>query len=167
MKAAIVYPHQLFPDRKWLDGIDRVYLVEDPLLFRQYRFHRQKLLLHRASMKAYADTLSASGKTVRYVDAHRLEHSSDLGEVLHKDRVKSVRAVDPEDHNLRLRFQAGCRRQGIDFTCIEDPHFLTSIEQIDRFVDGKKKLFFTNFYIEQRKRLRILLEGEDKPVGGK
>ena len=52
--AALIYPHQLYADQPALAGADRAYLVEDPLLFTQYTFHRKKLILHRASMSRYA-----------------------------------------------------------------------------------------------------------------
>lgn len=167
IQAAVVYPHQLFQDQSWLTGIKQVYLVEDPLLFRQYRFCRQKLLLHRASMKRYAEDLKESGKSVRYIDAASLEHSSEIAQRLSDDGVGSVRAIDPEDHNLLVRLGAGCRKQGIALELVADPNFLTPVEVIDDFVANKKKLFFTNFYIEQRKRLSVLVDEDEKPLGGK
>lgn len=166
-QAAVVYPHQLFPDTRWLLGIKHVYVVEDPLLFRQYRFCRQKLMLHRASMKRYADGLKEQGKTVHYIDAMEIEHTGELGSRLGADKVHSLRAMDPEDHNLLLRLGAGCRRHQIELVVQPDPHFLTSVQDIEEFVGTKKKLFFTNFYIEQRKRLGVLLEQDQKPQGGK
>ena len=167
LQAAVVYPHQLFPDTHWMSGIKLVYLVEDPLLFRQYRFCRQKLMLHRASMKRYADGLKEQGKTVQYIDAKSIDHSAEIGQQLKADGVSSLHAIDPEDHNLLLRLRAGCKRHGIELEIKPDPHFLTSLEDIESFVGSKKKLFFTNFYIEQRKRLNVLLEQDQKPAGGK
>ena len=41
--AALIYPHQLFADHPALVGVTRAVLVEEPLLFTQYRFHRQHL----------------------------------------------------------------------------------------------------------------------------
>jgi len=43
-RAALVYPHQLFAEHPALAGAAQVVLIEEPLLFRQYAFHRQKLL---------------------------------------------------------------------------------------------------------------------------
>jgi deoxyribodipyrimidine photolyase-related protein len=182
--AALVYPHQLFVEGSlkgretgfsapsWIKEITSVFIVEDPLFFRQYRFHRQKLLLHRASMKSYADQLMRLGKKVVYIDAKRLEHSGDIASVVAEQRfgrgkVSGLRVIDPEDHNLLLRLRAGCRRIGLELEIVEDPNFLTSRDAIDAFAEGKKKLFFTNFYIEQRKRLEILIDTKQKPMGGK
>lgn len=150
-----------------MSEIQTVYVVEDPLLFRQYRFCRQKLMLHRCSMQRYADELKATGKKVKYIDAMTLEHSSEIGERLQSDGIKRLRAIDPEDHNLSLRLKSGCRRNAVELELIDDPNFLTSTHAIDDFVANKKKLFFTNFYIEQRKRLGVLIDSDDKPEGGK
>ncbi len=166
-EAVIVYPHQLFPDPKWMGPIEHVYIVEDPLLFRQYRFCRQKLLLHRASMKRYADGLKKLGKAVVYIDAMAIDHSADIGQRLSDDGVERLRAIDPEDHNLLVRLRAACKLHRIDFELVADPHFLTPLDAIESFVANKKKLFFTNFYIEQRKRLNVLLDGDQKPLDGK
>ena len=36
---------------------DIIYLIEDETFFTKYPFHKQKLILHRASMKSYYDYL--------------------------------------------------------------------------------------------------------------
>ncbi|MFB6147917.1 MAG: cryptochrome/photolyase family protein, partial [Candidatus Nanohaloarchaea archaeon] len=50
--ATIILPNQLFPE---LLDEDRKYLIEHPKFFTSKNFHRQKLVLHRASMKAYQE----------------------------------------------------------------------------------------------------------------
>jgi len=167
MIAALVYPHQLFPDLSWLRGVDRVYLVEDPLFFTQYPFHRQKLMLHRASMRWYADRLRKKKWDVHYIEAKELKTSSDVARKLKGDGIDRARVVDPEDFYLAQRVRNACSRQGIEWNAIPDPHFLTPNDSIDAFVKNKKKLFFTQFYIEQRKRLKVLIDKGEKPIGGK
>jgi deoxyribodipyrimidine photolyase-related protein len=44
----LVYPHQLFVEHLDAPAGTTFVLVEDDLLFRQYSFHTQKLVLHRA-----------------------------------------------------------------------------------------------------------------------
>jgi deoxyribodipyrimidine photolyase-related protein len=167
MIAAVVYPHQLFSDMSWLRGIERVYLVEDPLFFRQYPFHRQKLMLHRASMRCYADQLRKKKHDVHYVEAHELKVTGDMATRLQQDGVTQARCIDPEDFNLDRFMQRACSRCSIEWYTSPDPNFLTPVDLFPSFVGDKKKLFFTQFYIEQRQRLGILLERGGKPAGGK
>jgi deoxyribodipyrimidine photolyase-related protein len=161
--AALIYPHQLFETHPALAGSDSVVLVEDPLFFRQYPFHRQKLLFHRATMKRYADGLSG---TVQYLDAHQLDSTGDIVRHLKRWKIDAVRLVDPNDDWLLRRLTAACTKARIAMTILDDPDFLTPSAVLDSYAANRKKLFFTDFYIEQRKRLGILLD-DGKPAGGK
>ena len=72
----VLFPHQLFRDISMLREAGEVYLVEEYLFFNQYKFHKQKLVLHRASMKYYADYLIKNKITIHYVEA--LQDESDI-----------------------------------------------------------------------------------------
>lgn len=63
----IIYPHQLFKNIEPLKN-KKVLLVEEPLFLTQYRFHIQKVILHRASMKFYEEYLSDNGIEVEYFE---------------------------------------------------------------------------------------------------
>ena len=59
MTVTLVYPHQLFARHPAIKEGRRVYLIEDPLLFGTdarwpLAVHKQRLVLHRASMKEWA-----------------------------------------------------------------------------------------------------------------
>lgn len=64
----LVLPHQLFVEHLDAPAGTVFVLVEHDLLFRQYRFHTHKLVLHRASMRRFADRLREAGFTVEQVD---------------------------------------------------------------------------------------------------
>ena len=76
MTTALVFPHQLFEDNLIIDSVEQVYLVEDELFFKQYNFHKAKLLLHRASMKYYELFLKAKGKQVIYIEIDNSKYRS-------------------------------------------------------------------------------------------
>ncbi|MFO0806115.1 MAG: cryptochrome/photolyase family protein [Gemmataceae bacterium] len=162
--AALIYPHQLFHPQPAAAEADAVFLVEDPLFFRQYAFHRQKLLLHRAAMKRYARDHQP---TARYVEAAELTDTGDIVRLVAAAKCRAVRVVDPSDDWLGSRLRTACEVAGVTLTILPDPHFLTPDAEIDAFVDGRKKLFFTDFYIRQRKRQGVLLTPDGKPRGGK
>lgn len=50
---------------------------------------------------------------------------------------------------------------------MDSPGFLTPIETFRRYRKNRKKLRFNDFYIWQRKRLKILLTDDGLPLGGK
>ncbi len=74
MAAVLIFPHQLFHNHPAFNDSDQhIILVEDPLFFgvdEEYpvAFHRQKLMLHRASMQAFGDVLRTDGKQVTYLE---------------------------------------------------------------------------------------------------
>ena len=48
--------------------------------------------------------------------------------------------VDPCDGYLSRRLTESLKAKDIPYTILSDPHFLTSKPEIERFVNGKKKL---------------------------
>jgi deoxyribodipyrimidine photolyase-related protein len=67
--ASLVFPNQLFEQHPALQLRRPVYLIEEELYFNQFNFHQKKLLLHRGSMRYYADYLQKEGYTVNYIEA--------------------------------------------------------------------------------------------------
>jgi len=164
MHAALIYPHQLFEQHPAVASASVIYLIEDPLFFSQYPFHRQKLMLHRASMKQYATALRK--KNVHYVEAHQLKTTKSLADILVQAGVTHVQFAELNDDWLHQRLTTALIQARITFDILPDPHFLTSDDDFQQFVGSKKKLFFTEFYIQQRQRLGILVDDDRKPLGG-
>lgn len=167
MRAALIYPHQLFSNHPAIVGADLCVIVEEPLLFTQYRFHAQKLLLHRASMQSYATRLREQNKRVYYVESQDIQKTGDIATILSKLGVTHVQTVDPCDNWLQHRLVSSLRQINCKLTILEDPHFFTPRIVFEKFVDRREKLLFKEFYTFQRKRLRVLLTEKGGPVGGK
>ena len=142
-------------------------LVEEPLLFRQYRFHRQKLILHRATMKRFAAGLRRRRVKAHYVEAGELADTAALAPILNRLRIGSVQYVDLCDDWLSARLAEALRRQGIEASAMDDPHALTPLSLVRDIAGSKDRLFFTAFSIAQRKRLGLLLGEDGKPQGGR
>ncbi len=167
MNATLIYPHQLFRDNPAIDKGDLVYLIEEPLLFTQFRFHQQKLVLHRASMKWYVEWLEGQECKVRYVDASEIEKTGDIARILSNDRVSSVKFVNPVDDWLGRRLVAALDESGITHTQIDSPMFINSEEQIENYFVGRKSYLMAHFYKHEREMRNILMEHDGKPIGGK
>lgn len=165
--AALIYPHQLWEDHPAVDAADHVFLVEDPLFFTQYRFHAQKLILHRASMTEFANRCTSRGKKVHRIEAQQISRSEQIGEILKGEKIKRAVAVEPSDQWLKQRVTAGCCENKIGLDWLEDKSFLTPGDVLGSWGEGKEHFHFTEFYIAQRKRLHCLLDEKGKPLGGK
>ncbi len=165
--ATIIFPHQLFPQHPALIQGQIVYLVEEWLFFHQYRFHQQKLLLHRATMQMYADYLTQQGYELHYIPATSAE--CDLRKLLPTIAHAGIRAlhyVDVVDDWLRQRLTEGARQQRIHLQEYRSPNFLEDPAEISEFFDRRKSYKQTDFYIDRRKHRKILLDESGKALGG-
>ena len=165
----LVLPHQLF-DVHLEAPEDTVFvLVEHDLLFRQYRFHSQKLVLHRASMDRFGGRLRERGFEVTHIRSEAGRGSHDQLAELVRDRGPDlVTWFDVVDDWLERDLVAALADGGYRMRrgdVMETPNFLTDREEIDDWF-SRNDARMQNFYVWQRKRLDVLLDG-GKPVGGK
>lgn len=141
--AVIIFPTHLFDKHPCLEKDSHVFLVEDKRYFTDFNFHKKKLILHRASMRAYKDKLSGKGYKVTYVPFSKDWRALTKG---HK-----LNAVQPYDSRLNLP-------EGINLS--KSPGFLGGeLKKSKRYIMG-------NFYKKQRARLGILMD-KGEPVQGK
>ena len=165
----IVFPHQLFKENPLIEKEGEFYLVEEPLYFQYFKFHVQKLILHRSSMKFYHEFLLKKNKNVIYLDFSDL--NSDIRKLipyLKKQGCQKINYIDTNDNYLERRLSQTAKNQKIQLHKTESPMFLNSSLDLKTFFDSKKKKFYqTSFYISQRKKLKILIDSRDSPIGGK
>lgn len=166
----ILFPHQLFESHPLIQNNFPTYLVEEFLFFRHYKFHKQKIAFHRASMKAYeAYLITQRSKKVNYIDS--FNPNADIRKLipfLSKKGVNKIHYIDTTDDWLEKRIQEGADKADCRLYKYESPLFLNSKEELSHFFRSDKKKFFqTEFYKQQRKKHNILLDQEGNPDGGK
>lgn len=163
MSTLLVYPHQLFEEPLQIPNLKEVVIVEEPLLFKQYRFHKQKLVFQRASMKFYQNYLQGLGFNTRYIESRELENGTDIFHHLSRARELYCGVVD--DDWLQQKIEKGAKKIGKRITFIDSPFFLNSESEI--YECFSNKYFMASFYKEQRIARGVLLEKGGKPAGGK
>lgn len=167
-KIFILFPHQLFKEIELLKSFDKIYLIEEALYFTQYKFHKQKMVLHRASMKYYEDYLKKNNIKVTYIQA--TDQLSDVKELLiqlHPNSIHSVHFYDVCDNWLNKKIRKTCLAMQLNFNQHTSPLFINSETDLNDYFGGKSKFFQTDFYIQQRKKLGVLIDAQQKPIGGK
>lgn len=91
LSISLIFPHQLFEKHPALAKDRIIYLVEEYLFFTQYKFHKQKLVFHRSSMKFYQDFLERKKIKVIYIDSsHEL---SDIRKLIPHLRQKGIEEI--------------------------------------------------------------------------
>lgn len=165
----LIFPHQLFKDSPLFQKKAPVYLVEEYLFFRQYPFHKQKIALHRASMKKYETYLKSMDIEVHYIPS--TEERSDIRLLLPQlgnQGITHITYIDPNDNWLEKRITQGCQNAEISLEVLQSPLFLNTKEDLKAyFKDGRKKYHQTSFYTEERKKRNILIDSDGSPTGGK
>ena len=144
MEITIVFPHQLFAEHPAITAGLPVALIEDPLFFGTdprwpMRVHRQRLLLHRAALKAYGDDLRGRGLTVLHQRHDQAADTAGHLGLLHAAGYRSFHLADPVDDVLHRRLRGFVRRDGCELT----------------------------IYEMQRRRLDLLIDADGGPLGGR
>ena len=166
-EIGIIFPNQLFEDIDFLNNVSEVYLIESPLFFYdskiKHLFHKKKLLLHRASMKCYEDFLKTKKKLkVNYIDFF----DAALKDVFKEIKGSKVHCFDPVDFVLEKRIKKYSKLNDIDVKFHENLSFISTKSDINEYFE-KNKFNQTSFYIWQRKRFKILVDKDLKPVNSK
>ena len=152
--ASIILPNQLFKNPV---EEDKKYLVEHPKYFTDRNFHKQKILLHRASMKAYAEKFD-----VEYVEFS--EASEKLEEVF--EAHEEIRMYDPVDHELREDFEDLADEHSTELKYLKSPQFMASRSWNKEYFEDHE-YFQLAYYKQMRKKFDILIDDDGGPEGGK
>ena len=165
MDYSIIFPNQLFKNSELLSNSKKIILVEEFLFFKHYKFHKQKILFHRMSMKSYKSFLENKGYDVRYIES--TESNSDIRELIETLDVNKIKIYNPVDNWLSKRISQSCSKKNIQIETYENPLFINNNDDLNTFFrTDKKKFFQTAFYKQQRIKMDIMMIS-DKPEGGK
>lgn len=168
MKIFLLFPHQLYEHVDLLTTYDQLYLIEEYLFFKQYRFHQLKIQLHRASMKYYESYLVSKGLSVAYIDAQsEFADVRKLPTLLTHQAIECIDYYDPTDNWLSKRLQKSIEQLGVTSTIHESPNFFNSSEEVKSYFQHRKKILHHDFYVAQRKKWDILVDEKQQPIGGK
>lgn len=173
--ALILYPNQLFAP-ELLPEVDLIYVVEEPIYFgtdpeRALALHKQKLILHRASMRRYVEeVLWQNDLSVEYIQLQDIEFTADVLVRAQQAGAEQVFVFDPTDHLIESRLKKALE-DGVDtpfeLRILPTPSFLLKHTEVRDYLAEKTQHEFADFYQWQRERFNILIDKNYKPVGGK
>jgi deoxyribodipyrimidine photolyase-related protein len=135
------------------------------------RHHKKKIAFVFAAMRAFSEELQALGFTVRYVAISDPENAGDLLSETRRalsahpdlDRVVLTRCGEWRLDEAQAGWQEAL---GVPVERRDDDRFLCSIQDFNRWAEGKKQLRMEFFYREMRRRTGLLMEGGE-PAGGR
>lgn len=159
MNIVLIFPTQLFKDIKLI--IDKeVYLIEEPIYFTNFNYHKLKLAYHRATMKYYYDYLKKNKVNVKY-----FEFKSITNKFYQNIQTNKIYIYDPIEHELLNKLIKIYNNKLFIFPTL---NFLV-YSDIQLLKDNifNKNYSFNKFYIYYRKKFEILLKTNGTPIGDK
>lgn len=156
--CVVILPNGLFENNTLLEDFpSKVYIVEHPEFFTKYKYHKLKLILHRATMKMYFDFITKKYKVrPTYIE---FTNYKEFTKTLPK---QDIHMHDPTNHNIMREYAKYTKH----ITFHDTPLFLTTPDELDSANNITTDSNHLTFYVWQRKRLDILMD-KNKPVGGK
>lgn len=165
-EITLIFPDQLFECHPAISEGRAIYLVEEFLHFRVQPFHKQRLVLLRSAMRAYAEKLRSLSRSLVYISSKELQARGDLFCLLGKAQIKSIHLAEFADDWLYQDLMEATKKYGWTVHFYPSPGFICTNQEITNFFSGKQHYSMAQFYAYQRKRLNILMDGS-LPVGGK
>ncbi|MDX1747335.1 MAG: cryptochrome/photolyase family protein, partial [Halobacteriales archaeon] len=141
-----------------------VLMIEAHGFARRVPYHPHKLILVFSAMRHFRDALAASGRRVRYhvgetfaegFDAHFAEQPGD-----------TVRVIAPSSHGATERLEALVTDRDGTLEVVENPLFLCSDAQFDRWADGRDPPYRQEAFYRFMRRETGYLMSDGEPVGG-
>jgi deoxyribodipyrimidine photolyase-related protein len=166
-KAAVIFPNQLFETNFETFNGSEIFIIEEFLFFKQFSFHKQKLVFHRASMKSHEAFINSKTSTkITYIDAQNvLSDVIEFVSYLIKNNYQELIFIDPTDNWLSKRIYSFTGK--IKLTELTSPSFLNTKIENAEFFASKKRMYQTDFYVSQRKKFKVLIDEANQPTGGK
>jgi deoxyribodipyrimidine photolyase-related protein len=171
MNIWFIFPTQLYQlSLVPLQNIDKIYIIEEPRYFTDFNFHKLKLVYHRATMKKYYDMLRKKvGNIVHYVEYDKVDTFYE-SVCESQDKNNTISTFYPEDHKLQKKLELFYKSRDKKITFYDSPNFLikrSELEDIKKSIYKNSRYSHEEFYKYMRRKLDILIDSNNKPVGGK
>jgi deoxyribodipyrimidine photolyase-related protein len=151
-KALILLPNQLF-EKHEIDT-KNIFIWLHPKFFTDLKFHKNKLVLHYATILAYQKKL-AKKYSVRIIEDLSIAKN-----------LEKIIMYDPTDFEIDSEINKFCKKNKIDLEILQTKLFLLNSTELEEYKKSTKKPYFNHtFYVWIRNKTQILMNGT-KPVGG-
>ncbi|MQF92895.1 MAG: cryptochrome/photolyase family protein [SAR202 cluster bacterium] len=162
MEVTLIYPNQLFIDHPAIKKDRTIYIVRHPSFFSNYKFHKQKILLHFLSTHEYESSLSSQGYNCKIIEEN--EYFEFKKSILEK--VSVIHFCEFIDNDLSEEFVTSYTDK-ITTKSYQNPMFYESSEDVKKYFGSRKKFQLSNFYRNIRTRHKVLVDENNKPFNGK
>lgn len=134
------------------------------------KHHKKKIAFLLAAMRHFSEELKAQGHNVRYIKLDDKENTGSLGGEVKRAvsdlKIDRLIVTEASEYRVMEKMKAWQGNFGIAIEIRKDDRFLSNAFDFGAWAKGKKQLRMEFFYREMRKRFKILIDEDGKPVGG-
>ena len=145
------------------------FICEDFQLCTYQKHHKHKILLFLSAMRSFADELKKKKFEVIYKSIEdkdfKESYVDKLFKEIEKENVKELSMFEVEDKFFEKKLLDNLKELKLNY--LKSPMFLNSRNDFKTYLNQVKKPFMANFYKKQRVDHNILVDSNNKPVGGK
>ena len=145
------------------------FICEDFQLCTYQKHHKHKILLFLSAMRSFADELKKKKFEVIYKSIEEKDFKESyvdkLFKEIEKENVKEISMFEVEDKFFEKQLLENLKELKLNY--LKSPMFLSSRDDFKTYLNQVKKPFMANFYKKQRVDHNILVDSNNKPVGGK
>ena len=168
----LILGNQLFSlDIIQATSADSIFMAEDLGLCTYEKHHKLKILMFLTAMREKRDELQQANCNVEYLDIEHQTFDQPYEDKLAKhilaNAVTELKTFEIEDKDFEARIKAFAEQKRLVLTILPSPMFLLDREEFLAFNGKSKTLRMGNFYKEVRKKLNLLMDEQQKPLGGK
>lgn len=168
----IIFPNTLFEDIKTIETLindnklQKILIIEDSTYFTKFKFHKQKLILHRSTMKYYYDFLQ---NKLQKIDIEYIDNEKANNFWKKEAKKYQLYCFDPIDHQL---FQKIIKANSTSII-FDNLSFMETNDDLKNYKekndkDHPNKYRHDDFYKWNRIRLNVFLQkNTEKPLFGK
>ncbi|MCB1178419.1 MAG: cryptochrome/photolyase family protein [Leptospiraceae bacterium] len=174
MNLILILGNQLFPIslyKKYFSITENsiIFMREDIELCTYYKFHKHKIIFFLSAMRKFKEEWARINISIHYefLNQDKLTYEKSLINFINKNKIRKVTFFEIEDKFFESRIINLLKNNNIQFEIKSSPMFMTSREDFQKYLENRRKPFLKVFYELQRKRWKILLTIENKPIGGK
>ncbi len=170
MKLFIILGNQLFHPNFFPKNLGpcKFFMREDRELCTYFKFHQQKIVFFLSAMRHYTLELQGQGCDIHYekFKNDQLRYEDALRNFIFKNSIQSIVMFEIEDKFFESRLIKLFQDLTLTYQFLPSPMFLTGRGEFQAYLKRSKKPFMKNFYELQRKKLKLLVDDQNQPIGG-
>lgn len=170
----LILGDQLNINHTWFTTVDRsvTYVLMEVRTETDYAPHHvQKVLGFFAAMQNFAIELQQKNHQVIYIhlnDENNLQRfDENCKALIDKHRFTKFEYQLPDEYRVDAHLKAFTEKLNIPFSGLDTEHFYSTRNELKELFADKKTYLMETFYRYMRKKHKVLLEDENKPLHGK